>query len=135
MSGVRNTRAGREAEDPDRLMQGENPDTRQSDDIEHWFKVYTELVQTKAELLAALSGRLAELQEPESRREVADTDLEILKRELGRLQRRLDFWRGRCAAIESKASDPPAPAWNGKCWGFAPNGYRFGRAMKQSQRR
>jgi hypothetical protein len=103
MSGVRNTRAGRDAEDPDRLLDGENPDTRQPDDVEHWFKVYTELVQTKAELLGALSGRLAELQEPESRREVADTDLEILKRELGRLQRRLDFWRGRWESIGSTA--------------------------------
>lgn len=82
-------------------MKGEDPETRQADDVEHWFKVYTELVQTKAELLSALSGRLAEIQEPEARRELADTDLEILKRELGRFQRRLDFWRDRWETIRS----------------------------------
>lgn len=77
----------------DKLLEGEDPETRHPDDAEHWFKVYTELVQTKAELLSALTTRLAEIETDESRGELAQSDIPTLQGELDRFQRRLDFWR------------------------------------------
>ncbi len=103
MTGIKDTKAGKDAQDPDRLLEGEDPKSDRPDDIEHWFKVYVELVQTKAALLAALSQRLADEMKPEARREVAETDLEILHLELGRFQKRLDFWRARWEGLEQSA--------------------------------
>lgn len=84
--------------DPDRLLEGENPETTYLDDATHWVTVYSELLSVKRELLSTSEDRLGSMQ-AESRREVASTDLVVLDTEMKRFSRRLEFWRQRCLEL------------------------------------
>jgi hypothetical protein len=84
--------------DPDRLLDGEDPDTTYLDDALHWVTVYSELLAVKRELVATSEDRLGSMQ-AESRREVASTDLVVLDTEMKRFSRRLEFWRQRCTEL------------------------------------
>lgn len=101
---------GERAADPDRLLDGEDPESVDPDDVAHWIAVYTELLQAKASMLAALNERLAVTTEPDARHEIAATDVVVLERELQRFQRRLDFWRERRAGPEDDPRTPHAQA-------------------------
>ena len=59
-------------------------------DIQHWIRVYSELVDFKDTLLTSIGEQRANV-EAEGRLEVQHDDL-LLRREHGRLRRRLDFW-------------------------------------------
>ncbi len=76
----------------DRLLPGENPGSRQPEDADHWLAVYTELLQAKAAMLAALNERLTEMRQEVARREIGSTDAPLLESELARFQQRIDFW-------------------------------------------
>lgn len=89
------------AVDGDRLLPGEDPKTPHVDDAVHWLSVYTELLQAKAAMLAALSQRLSQMKENEAQLEVGKTDVVVLERELARFQGRLDFWKARKTELES----------------------------------
>lgn len=86
----------------DALLPGEDPDSDHADDADHWLRVYTELMQTKAAMLAALSRRLAETRSEAARKELGDTDAAMLQAEVERFQRRLDFWKQRRAALSKR---------------------------------
>lgn len=86
----------------DALLPGEDPETDHPDDADHWLRVYTELMQTKAAMLVALSRRLAETRSEAARKELGDTDAAILQAEVERFQRRLDFWKQRRAALRER---------------------------------
>lgn len=103
MSGKSDDRDPTErAEDPDRLLPGEDPRTAHAEDVEHWFSVYSELVQAKGVLLAAAADRLAQSREDDAKREFVSTDLEVITAEMRRLQGRLDFWKTRRAELEDR---------------------------------
>ena len=99
MASKKGSTPEQDATDRDRLLPGEDPDTRHLDDADHWLAVYTELLQTKAALLAALNERLAQTEKREAREEVGATDAVLLQRELVRFHERLDFWKGRKAEL------------------------------------
>lgn len=82
------------AGDPNRLMEGENPDTAERDDAEHWALVYRELANFKRGLIDLTRAEAAKVREAES--EVA-IDLQILEAELTRLEKRRDWWVARAA--------------------------------------
>lgn len=83
----------REAGDPNRLMEGERPDTRFAEDCDHWIITYTELRDFKDRLLA--TARLAqESVGPAAKHETA-MDIRLLSAERDRLLARLDFWQRR----------------------------------------
>jgi hypothetical protein len=80
--------------DPDRLLEGEDPHSRDPEDALHWLQVYDELYRFKADLVTQTRARLARMPAA-ARREVKETDLAILLRESERLHGRREFWRER----------------------------------------
>lgn len=83
----------RQASDPSRLMEGEEPDTSFTEDCDHWIRTYTELRDFKDSLLA--TARLAqESVGPVAKRETA-MDIRLLNAERSRLLARLEFWQKR----------------------------------------
>lgn len=90
--------AAQAAADADRLLDGEDPGTASVDDARHWLRVYEDLVVFKREVLQVTEDHLARM-DGAAVREVEQTDLVVLRREAERLQRRLDFWGRRAAAL------------------------------------
>ena len=76
----------------DTLLPGEAACLRNPDDhdIEHWIRVYAELVAFKEKLLDDV-GAQRETVEAEGRLEVQHDDM-VLRREYMRLKRRLEYW-------------------------------------------
>lgn len=85
-----------------RLLPGENPGTRFEDDADHWLAVYTELLQAKAALLAALAERLTKMTDDAARAEVGATDAPLMEEELTRFQSRIDFWKRRKSELHER---------------------------------
>ncbi len=98
-SGKEKADSVRKAVDRNRLLPGEDPRSRQPEDAEHWLAVYTELLQAKAAMLAALNERLTEMKHDVARREIGATDAQLLESELARFQERIDFWQNRKAEL------------------------------------
>lgn len=96
--------AAHDSVDADRLLEGEDSNTTYLDDATHWVTVYSELLSVKRDLLGVAEERIGGMQ-PESRREIASTDLVVLDTEMKRFARRLAFWRQRC--VELGGSSPP----------------------------
>lgn len=90
----RRVRAAKAAVDPDRLIEGENPETKHPEDARHWVAIYHELLSFKEGVLARVYQVMATMSEA-ARTEVARTDQPVLETELDRLRRRLEFWRRR----------------------------------------
>ena|SRR2546421_8108270 len=88
-------RAARKSVDPERLIEGENPETRYVEDAAHWVTVYSELVLFKERLVDSASEGLRSMTEAQAREEVGTTDLLVLTAERDRLRRRLDYWKER----------------------------------------
>jgi hypothetical protein len=85
--------AARRSVDPDRLLDGENPETRYIEDAAHWITVYSELVLFKERLVDSAGQALTNMTEAQARDEVGKTDLMVLTAERDRLRRRLDYWK------------------------------------------
>ena len=96
--------AAEKSVDPDRLLDGEDPETTYLDDALHWVTVYTELLGVKRDLVTTSEERFESML-PESRREVASTDLVVLDTEMKRFSRRLEFWRQRCVDLGGSPPD------------------------------
>lgn len=75
-------------------MDGEDPETEEPEDAEHWLRVYQELYAFKQDLLGKLRTRLASMDSADAKEE-ALADERLLTLELERFQRRADFWRRR----------------------------------------
>jgi len=88
-------RAAQDAVDPNRLLEGENPETPHPDEAQHWIEVYTELLAFKERTLATAHHSMADMPEQDARVETVQTDLAVLEAERDRLGRRLDFWKRR----------------------------------------
>lgn len=100
--------AADESVNEDRLLEGEDPQTKYHEDAVHWVQVYTELLSVKRDLLGKTEEALPNL-EPEARREIASTDLVVLDSEMKRFSRRLTFWRERCDQLSDSTPDPQPP--------------------------
>jgi hypothetical protein len=87
--------AAEQAVDPDRLLEGEDPETRYVEDAAHWITVYSELVLFKERLVDSAGQALTNMTETQARDEVGKTDLMVLTAERDRLRRRLDYWKER----------------------------------------
>lgn len=89
----------RAAIDPERLLPGEDPEHPQPGDAEHWVRVYTELLNTKRQLI----GNLREMMErqPEAvRDELERADIRLLELQIERFETRLAVWRAKIGAGE-----------------------------------
>jgi hypothetical protein len=100
-SADRRDRAAAENEvDPNRLLDGEDPNSAQADDAQHWADTYRELLAVKERLLGAAEEAVDEPFEKDAAREVASTDLTALKAERARIKRRLAFWEKRARELK-----------------------------------
>lgn len=88
-------KAAREAVDPDRLLEGEDPETPHQEEASHWIETYTELLTFKERAVATAHHGLADMPLKDARVEAVRTDLAVLEAERDRLRRRLDFWKRR----------------------------------------
>ena len=79
--------------DFNRLMQGERRDTTDPDDVDHWYAVYSDMLQFKQEIINQTRKQIEK--RPETGPELGDHDLPFLEAELQRLRRGLEFWQGR----------------------------------------
>jgi hypothetical protein len=79
----------------DRLMEGENRDSSDPDDVEHWCAVYAEMVRFKEGLLGQTRQEIKKV--PEMRKELDGNDIPFLEAELRRLRSGLAFWEARRA--------------------------------------
>jgi len=81
------------AHEYDTLLPGEALSIKEGDprDIDHWIKVYSELVAFKEKILDEIGTQRDKVQ-AEGRLEVQH-DYIIFRREFARLKRRLDYWR------------------------------------------
>ena len=95
-------RAARKSVDPERLIEGENPETRYVEDAAHWVTVYSELLLFKERLVDTATEALGNMTELHARDEVSSTDLVVLTAERDRLRRRLDYWKERQRALSRR---------------------------------
>ena len=95
MDDVDPQKAAGEAVDPDRLLEGEDPETPHPKEASHWVEVYSELMTFKERAVATAHRDLAQMPEAAARAETTRTDLAVLEAERDRIGRRLDFWKRR----------------------------------------
>jgi hypothetical protein len=88
-------RTAQEQVDSDRLLEGEDPQTRYVEDAAHWVTVYSELLLFKERLVDSAQGGLLDITDAVARQEATSTDLQVLLAERARLRGRLEFWKGR----------------------------------------
>jgi hypothetical protein len=81
--------------DFNRLMEGEQRDTTNPDDIDHWHLVYSELLMFKQRLIDQTREQIEK--HPQTAPELGGHDLPFLESELQRLRRGFEFWQGRRA--------------------------------------
>ena len=91
---TREEQAGAEGADPDRLLDGEDPETLQIHDADHWIRVYKDLLAFKRQLLATANEIVPDLADA-AREEVGKTDLIAMDSEARKFQRRLNYWTER----------------------------------------
>src|SRR5712692_2813465 len=90
-----NTRSAK----PDRLLEGEDPDTAFASDVRHWIAVYREMIGFNEELLGRLADQLKRLPQAARDGEV-DYDVSVIAGQLDRYRRRLLFWYERQWQLE-----------------------------------
>jgi hypothetical protein len=76
--------------DFNRLLEGENRDSYDTDDVRHWCAVYTDLVRFKYDLLSQTREHIEQV--PETEKELGGIDIPFLLAEKERLRRGLAFW-------------------------------------------
>ena len=87
--------------DPERLMDGEDPETEILEDAQHWLGVYRELHAFKLDLLTKLRGRVQAMTKEDAQSE-AQADERLLELELQRFENREKFWRQRISELEAQ---------------------------------
>jgi len=102
--------AAREAVDPDRLLEGEDPASPHPEEARRWIEVYTELLTFKERALATAHEGLAKMPEADARREAVRTDFSVLEAERDRLRRRLEFWKKRHLDLSMSTASPEQPS-------------------------
>src|SRR5712692_9056340 len=95
-----NTRSAK----PDRLLEGEDPDTAFASDVRHWIAVYREMIGFNEELLGRLEDQLKRL--PKAARDGSvDNDVSLIAGHLDRYRQRLGFWYERQWRLEGLEID------------------------------
>jgi len=91
-----------EGADPDRLLDGEDPETLQVHDADHWIRVYQDLLAFKRQLLATANEIVPDMADA-ARDEVGKTDIVAMDAEAGKFQRRLEYWQLRRDELVTRA--------------------------------
>lgn len=80
--------------DPNRLLPGEDPTHSMPGDPEHWIAVYTQLLETKHQLVQNLRDMM-ERQSDAARDELERGDIQMLELQIERFEQRLQVWRSK----------------------------------------
>jgi hypothetical protein len=83
------------AVDQTALLDGEDPGSKYPEDVLHWINAYSELIEFKEGLINKSRSEIADMENPNARKEADDVDVTILVAELDRYQKRLRFWKQR----------------------------------------
>lgn len=79
--------------DEDRLLPGEDPETTEPEDAEHWLAAYGELLGFKHRVVGEAKAGSSRLSD--DAKDEAGADLTLLQAERERLKRRYEFWKSR----------------------------------------
>lgn len=90
------------ATDDKRLLPGERPESEVTSDATHWISVYTELRQTKRQLIANLK-EMMERQSQDARDELERADVRVLQLQAERFERRLSFREDKLAELARRS--------------------------------
>jgi hypothetical protein len=82
------------ATSPDRLMHGEDPETRSATQVEYWIGAYTELLAFKEQLLRDIESGIDKLSQTAGE-EIRELDVSIIQLQQKRYRARLGFWLAR----------------------------------------
>jgi hypothetical protein len=82
------------AANPDRLMHGEDPETRSLSQVVYWIGAYRELLQFKDQLLIDMEVNIEKLSEP-AEQEIRELDVSMLEIQRRRYRARLAYWQNR----------------------------------------
>ena len=97
------------ATDQKRLLPGEEPGSQLSADAAHWIDVYSQLRETKHQLIANLK-EMMERQSQEAQDELERADVRVLELQVARFEKRLAFWQAKLAALDGHPhAEQPAP--------------------------
>ncbi|MFZ0218384.1 MAG: hypothetical protein WAM30_20800 [Candidatus Dormiibacterota bacterium] len=77
---------------PDRLLPGEDPETRDPLEAIRWHQAYNEMIQAKDSLIDDLA-RSIEMMGPDARAELTAADGVLLGEQRDRFRRRFAFWQ------------------------------------------
>ena len=91
-------------EQPDRLLEGEDPATIYRQDARHWIAVYRQMISFKDELLRRMRAQVDTLPAA-GRRDVMENDVAVIELQLTRYQRRIEFWFDRQWELEGLSID------------------------------
>jgi DNA-binding response OmpR family regulator len=80
------------------MLEGEDPQTTIAGDARHWIVVYRQMIDFKQELLGRVRLQIRKL--PAAARADVGIDVEIIEAQLGRYERRLEFWYSRHWQLE-----------------------------------
>lgn len=89
------------------LLPGEDPTVESMQDMEHWIRIYSELLDYKRFLLKEAAAQAGELQTDVARREIETAGLGVFKAEAEGLSRRLSFWHGRLDTLKAAELNTP----------------------------
>jgi len=78
--------------DPDRTLPGES--TSEPQDAAHWVSVYSDLLETKRQLIANLR-EMMERQSQDVQDELERADVRLLELQIQRFEHRLAIWRAK----------------------------------------
>jgi hypothetical protein len=94
-------RLAKTAVDPQRVLPGENLQSRDPEDVLHWIRVYEELAGFKEHMLADMEAELPELPAVAAS-EVRGLDITIIRQQLDRYLKRLDYWQRRLRELPAE---------------------------------
>lgn len=83
----------------DRLLEGEDPDTRFAQDARHWIAIYQELIAFRTAVLARVQAQVRGLPAAERAGAIRE-DVLIIEQQLARYRRRIEFWYERQWELE-----------------------------------
>lgn len=84
------------------LEEGEDLDSGDAEDADHWVAVYSELLEFKQDLLREIERQTREMSEEAAR--LASSNHRAFLLELRRLEPHLEYWRGRREELWERAA-------------------------------
>jgi hypothetical protein len=90
---------------PDRLLAGEDPDTRSAAEAARWLRAYDDLLLAKDQMIRSLR-RSAAKSTMDAQLELTRYEGVMLTEQQDRLLRRQSFWRGRLEELLSERQRP-----------------------------